>query len=51
MASTFTGILALRKIRQLPEVLTGTTLARVGIGLGLLFGLTAFADEPEPVWP
>jgi hypothetical protein len=39
--SVLTGWLAIRKIRQLPDVLTGTAYARVGIGLGLLFGLTA----------
>jgi hypothetical protein len=35
------GLMSIRKIRQLPEVLTGAGLARVGIGIGLLFGLTA----------
>jgi Domain of unknown function (DUF4190) len=35
------GWVSIRKIRQLPEVLTGAGLARVGIGVGLLFGLTS----------
>ena len=35
------GWVALRKIRQFPDVLTGAGLARVGIGIGLLFGLTS----------
>jgi hypothetical protein len=39
--SVLVGMVAIRKIRQLPEVLTGAAYARVGIGLGLLFGLCA----------
>jgi hypothetical protein len=39
--SVVAGWVAIRKIRQLPDVLTGTGYARVGIGLGLLFGLTS----------
>ena len=35
------GLVSLRRIRQLPDVLTGATFARVGIGIGLLFGLTS----------
>lgn len=38
------GIFAMRKIRQFPEVLTGTGLARVGIGVSLLFGLSALTQ-------
>ncbi len=38
------GILAMRKIRQFPEVLTGAGLARVGIGVSLLFGLSALTQ-------
>jgi len=35
------GWMAIKKIQRFPEVLTGTGLARVGIGIGLLFGLTS----------
>ncbi len=38
------GLYSLRKIRQLPDVLTGAGLARVGIGIGLLFGLSALTQ-------
>jgi hypothetical protein len=38
------GLYAQKKIRQFPEVLTGAGLARVGIGVGLLFGLTALSQ-------
>lgn len=40
-AAVALGLYSLRKISQLPEVLTGAGLARVGIGIGLLFGLTS----------
>ncbi len=40
-ASLLTGLLAIRKIHRYPEVLTGASFARVGIGVGLLFGLSA----------
>jgi hypothetical protein len=40
--SVLAGWLAIRRIRRLPDILTGTAYARVGIGLGLLFGLTSF---------
>ena len=36
--------MSLRKIKQLPEVLTGAAYARVGIGLALLFGLSAITQ-------
>jgi hypothetical protein len=39
--AVFLGWRSLKKIQQLPEVLTGAGLARVGIGIGLLFGLTS----------
>jgi len=35
------GFMALRKIRQVPEILTGAGLARVGIALGLIFGFSS----------
>jgi hypothetical protein len=35
------GVMANRRIKQLPDVLTGGRLAQAGIGLGLVFGLTA----------
>jgi hypothetical protein len=35
------GIWAHRKIKQLPDVLTGQGLANAGIGLGLVFGLAS----------
>jgi hypothetical protein len=40
-ASVALGLYSLKKIRELPEVLTGAGLARVGIGIALLFGLTS----------
>ena len=40
-ASVALGLHSLKKIRELPEVLTGANLARVGIGIALLFGLTS----------
>jgi hypothetical protein len=41
VAAVILGLVSLRKIRQLPEILTGTAFARLGIGIALLFGLTA----------
>ena len=35
------GWVALRAIKRLPEILTGSGLAKTGIGLALVFGLTA----------
>jgi hypothetical protein len=43
--STITGWLAIRRIRRVPEILTGRSLAVVGIGVGLLFGLSAITHE------
>lgn len=40
-ASIAIGLLAIRKIRRLPEVLTGANFARVGIAVSLFFGLSA----------
>jgi hypothetical protein len=40
-ASVLLGLYSIKKIRKFPDVLTGAGLARVGIGIGLLFGLTA----------
>jgi hypothetical protein len=39
------GVLALRAIKQFPDMYTGTTLANAGIGLGLVFGLAAFTYD------
>ena len=35
------GVMSLRKIKRLPDVLTGAKIANAGIGVGLLFGLSA----------
>ena len=35
------GALSLRKIRRMPDILTGERIAQAGIVLGLVFGLTA----------
>jgi len=40
-ASILFGWNALRTIRRLPDILTGTGLAKAGIGFGLIFGLTS----------
>ena len=40
-AAIILGLFSIRKIRQLPDILTGTAFARLGIGLAMLFGLTA----------
>ena len=39
--SIILGLVSLKKIRELPEVITGASLARVGMGISLLFGLTS----------
>jgi hypothetical protein len=41
VAAIVLGVLADRKIQRLPEILTGRGLAQAGVGLGLMFGLTA----------
>ena len=41
VAAIVLGVLADRKIQRLPEILTGRGLAHAGVGLGLMFGLTA----------
>ena len=35
------GLIALRKIKHYPDILTGARLARIGIALGLIFVLSA----------
>lgn len=40
-ASVWFGWAALRAIKRMPDVLTGANLAKTGIGLGLVFGLSA----------
>jgi hypothetical protein len=40
-AAIVIGVLSIRKIRRLPEVLTGAVYAQAGIGLSLIFGLSA----------
>jgi hypothetical protein len=37
------GISADRKIQRMPDVLTGRRLAQAGIGIGMIFGLTALS--------
>ena len=44
-ASVVFGLISLRSIRRLPDVLTGTVFARIGIGIALLFGLTAVTQQ------
>ena len=39
------GLLAIKKIRQYPDILTGATFARVGIALGLVFGVCSLTRE------
>lgn len=41
VAAVLVGYLADRKIQRFPNVLTGRGLAQAGMGLGLIFGLTA----------
>jgi hypothetical protein len=43
--SVLCGWLAIRKIRRLPEILTGSSIASVGIGVGLLFGGSALTHQ------
>ena len=40
-AAVALGWYSIRKIRELPEVLTGSGLAKVGIGIACLFGITS----------
>ncbi len=40
-ASVIAGLVALRNVRRLPDVLTGAVFARIGMGIALLFGMTA----------
>ena len=35
------GVLAIRKIAKMPDVLTGRSLAQAGLAMGLVFGLTS----------
>ena len=44
-ASVVAGLVSLRNIRRLPEILTGAVYARIGIGIALLFGLTAVTQK------
>jgi hypothetical protein len=44
-ASVGCGLQALRKIRRLPEILTGASIARVGIGAAVVFGGSALTHE------
>jgi hypothetical protein len=41
VAAVVVGALADRKIRRYPDILTGRGLAQAGVGLGLIFGLSA----------
>ncbi len=41
VASVWFGWAALRAIKRMPDILTGSSLAKAGIGLGLVFGLSA----------
>ncbi len=42
-AAMIAGGLALRKIHQFPEILTGAGIARTGFGVGMVFGCSAIA--------
>ena len=44
-AAVLAGVLADRKIRRMPEMLTGRGLAQAGIFLGLIFGLSAITHD------
>jgi len=44
-AAIAVGLLSIRKIRRLPDVLTGAVYARAGIGLALVFGLSAVTHQ------
>ena len=39
------GLLALRRIRRYPKILTGSNFARVGIALGVAFGVSSITRE------
>ncbi len=43
-AAVVSGWMALRKISRFPEILTGASYARVGIGVALLFGLSSITN-------
>jgi len=45
IAAVISGLLAIRRIHRLPDVLTGQGMARVGIGMGLVFGLAAVTND------
>ncbi len=45
VAAAGTGLLAIRKINRYPDVLTGAGFAKVGIALGLAFGISALTRE------
>lgn len=44
------GLLAQRQIKRLPEIWTGTSMAKFGIGLALVFTLTAFTISNVQSW-
>lgn len=44
------GVQAIRSIKRLPDVLTGTKIAQTGIGLALAFGLSATAQVLAEDW-
>ena len=44
------GLMALRNIRNLPDVLTGTRMTDAGIALGLLFSLSALTITVAQSW-
>lgn len=44
LAAIITGAIAARRITQYPDIYTGLNFARIGIGLGLIFGLSSFTS-------
>ncbi len=44
-AAVVFGLLALKRIRQYPEILTGSNFARAGIALGVAFGISSITRE------
>ncbi len=50
VAAIAVGLLAQRQIRKLPDVLTGTNLAKAGIALALLFTLMAVTISSVQTW-
>lgn len=44
------GLMAQRRIRSLPDVLTGSRMADAGIALGLLFSLSALTITTSQTW-